>query len=98
MSRPSLISERPSEKEGAGTDAVRRRVEALEFELELARRASARLDEEIRRLGHHVAAVEADRNALRNRLDERERSLDAIRRSSAWRAVQWLRGLVGRRW
>ena len=71
--------------------------EAL-FERDIARRIRGRLETEIRRLHHHISLVEADRNALRQRLEERERYVAAIHSSSGWRLLQWGRGLFGRRW
>jgi Skp family chaperone for outer membrane proteins len=68
------------------------------FERDLARRIQKRLETEIQRLQNHVAAIEADRNALRQRLDERERYLGALHASRGWRILQALRGLFGRRW
>lgn len=71
--------------------------EAL-FERDLARRIRGRLETEIRRLHHHINLVEADREALRQRLEERERYVSAIHASRGWRFLQWGRGLFGRRW
>lgn len=85
-------------REPADRDVLELRVESLTFELELAQRVTARLESELRRLQQHAAALEADRAAIRNRLDERERYLLAVQRSIGWRALQWTRGLVGRRW
>ena len=73
-------------------------VEALEFDVELARRIRARLEGELRRVQQHNSSLEAERASLYSRLAERERFLSAIHASSAWKLIQSLRGLVGRRW
>ncbi|KAA0252442.1 MAG: hypothetical protein EDX89_18465 [Acidobacteria bacterium] len=68
------------------------------FERDVARRIRGRLETEIRRLHHHISLVEADRGALRQRLEERERYVAALHSSVGWKLLQWARGLVGRRW
>ena len=78
--------------------ALEARLETATFERDLARSVQGRFDEERGRLEHRIALLMSDRSALRKRLDERERYLAAIHASAAWRAIQWLRGLVGRRW
>ncbi len=57
-----------------------------------------RLEEEIRRLEYRVAELETDRVALKNRTEEAEAYVGAVKTSLPWRVVQTLRGLVGRRW
>lgn len=99
MSRPSLLSDRAPIPEAApAPEALELRIEALEFELQLSRRIQDRLESEIQRLHHHIAALEADRASIRNRLDERERYVAGVHASVGWKALQWVRGLVGRRW
>jgi predicted nuclease with TOPRIM domain len=78
--------------------ALHARLEEALFERDLARSVQLRFDEEKSRLEHRIALLQSDRSALRKRLDERERYVAAIHASLAWRAIQWLRGLVGRRW
>jgi len=68
------------------------------FERDLAVKSQERLEKELRRLERRLAEVEAERTALRTRLDERERYLAAIRASRPWKVIQLLRSLVGRRW
>ena len=74
------------------------RVEALAFEVELARKVKDRLESEIRRLQQQNAGLEAERTSLHSRLHERERYLGAIHASYAWKLIQNVRGLFGRRW
>lgn len=93
-----LPTETLSPEGETSSEMLKLRIERLQFELELARSVEGRLDAECRRLHQHIAAIEADRASLRNRLDERERYLLAVQRSLPWRAAQLLRGLVGRRW
>jgi len=71
--------------------------EAL-FELELSRELVRRLELDVRRLEQRLAQLEADRLVVAQRLEERERYLAAILRSTAWKLIQKLRGLFGRRW
>lgn len=105
MTRTSVRS--PDRERSSDADAVPRSaaetprepdLEAALFERDIARRIRGRLETEIRRLHHHISLVEADRSALRQRLDERERYVAAIHSSSGWRLLQWGRGLFGRRW
>jgi len=70
----------------------------VRFERDLALKVQQRLAKELERAGRRLAEVEAERAALRSRLEERERYLAAVRASRPWRVVQFLRGLVGRRW
>jgi ABC-type phosphate transport system auxiliary subunit len=83
---------------GEELDRLRTQVEAALFERDLARSVQRRFDEERSRLEHRIALLQSDRAALRKRLDERERYVAAIHASLAWRTIQCLRGLVGRRW
>lgn len=102
----STVNEKPVPTEAPETlpasddaaAALNARLEAALFERDLARNVQRRFDEERSRLEHRIALLQSDRSALRKRLDERERYVAAIHASAAWRAVQWLRGLVGRRW
>ncbi len=92
------LNQEPVPSDEPSGELLKLQIERLEFELELGRTVQGRLDSECRRLHQHIAAIEADRASIRNRLDERERYLTAVQRSLAWRAIQWMRGLVGRRW
>lgn len=69
-----------------------------EFERELALALQRRLVDENRRLEYRIAELEADRVALKSRLDETESYLRDVKTSKPWRLVQFLRGLVGRQW
>jgi predicted nucleic acid-binding Zn-ribbon protein len=77
---------------------VSTRVEKARHEKEMALAAVNRLEDEVRRLTYRVAELEADRVALKNRTEEAEAYVAAVKTSVPWRAVQWLRGLVGRKW
>jgi len=79
-------------------DWVSARVEAARHEREMALAAAKRLDEEVRRLSYRVAELEADRVALKGRTEEAEAYVAAVKASTPWRAIQFLRGLVGRKW
>jgi hypothetical protein len=77
---------------------VSARVERARHEREIALAAASRLEEEVKRLTYRVAELEADRVALKNRTEESEAYVAAVKASAPWRAIQWLRGLVGRKW
>ncbi len=85
----------PSLEELAGVEV---RLEEARFELKLAREANARLEQEIRRLEQRLAARGAECAAFRSRLAERDRYVSAIHSSFAWKIVEGMRGLLGRRW
>lgn len=92
-------SERDENPQGtAPADVLDVRRDAQAFEMELSQRVQLRLEKELKRLGNRIAEIEAERNSLRHRLEERERYLGAIHSSAAWRLVQAVRGLFGRRW
>ena len=74
------------------------RAEKVQNEREMALAAASRLEEEVRRLAYRVAELEADRVALKNRTEEAEAYVAAVKTSAPWRVIQWLRGLVGRKW
>jgi predicted nucleic acid-binding Zn-ribbon protein len=74
------------------------RVEKARHEREMALAVASRLEEEVRRLAYRVAELEADRVALKNRTEEAEAYVAAVKTSAAWRVIQGLRGLVGRKW
>lgn len=74
------------------------RVEKARHEREMALAAASRLEDEARRLAYRVAELEADRVALKNRTEEAEAYVAAVKASAPWRVIQWLRGLVGRKW
>ncbi len=77
---------------------VSARVEKARHEREVALALARRLEEELKRLEYRIAELEADRVALKNRTEEAEAYLAAVRRSRPWRLIQFLRGLVGRQW
>jgi len=77
---------------------TRVRLEEQTFAAEQAHHVIERLQSEVRKIEHRFVESETLRASLRNRLDERERYIGAIHASRAWKSVQWLRGLVGRRW
>ena len=66
------------------------RVEKARHEREMALAAAS--------LAYRVAELEADRVALKNRTEEAEAYVAAVKTSAPWRVIQWLRGLVGRKW
>jgi len=74
------------------------RVEKARHEREMALAAARRLENEVQRLSYRVAELESDRVALKNRTEEAEAYVAAVKTSAPWRAIQWLRGLVGRKW
>jgi len=77
---------------------VSARVEKARHEREMALAAAKRLDDEVKRLAYRVAELEADRVALKNRTEEAEAYVAAVKASAPWRVIQALRGLVGRKW
>lgn len=77
---------------------VSARVERARHDREMALAAAKRLEDEIQRLHFRVAELEADRVALKNRTEESEAYVAAVKASAPWRAIQWLRSLVGREW
>ena len=79
-------------------DWVSARVEKARHEREMALVAAKRLEDEVKRLTYRVAELEADRVALKNRTEEAEAYVAAVKTSAPWRVIQWLRGLVGRKW
>lgn len=79
-------------------DWVSARVERARHEREMALAAVSRLEGEVKHLAYRVAELEADRAALKNRAEEAEAYVAAVKLSAPWRAIQWLRGLVGRQW
>lgn len=74
------------------------RVEKARHEREMAIAAAQRLEGEVQRLSYRVAELESDRVALKNRTEEAEAYVAAVKTSAPWRVIQWLRGLVGRKW
>ena len=79
-------------------DWVSARVEKARHEREMALAAMSRLEDEVKRLAYRVAELEADRVALKNRAEEAEGYVAAVKASRPWRVIQSLRGLVGRKW
>jgi hypothetical protein len=67
-------------------------------ERDLARAARRSAEEEIRRLRQELALSELDQSAVRGRLNERETYVRNLHGSAGWKALQWVRGLFGRRW
>src|SRR5450759_1178299 len=88
----------PSADEETARASLSVRLEALAFDVELARKVRVRLESELRRMEQHNANLEVERTSLRNRLDERERYVSAIHASLAWKLTQAVRGVFGRRW
>lgn len=95
MAEPSKLKTVPSLEDIAHLEV---RLEEVQFELSLTQEARMRLEQEIRRLEQRLAARGAECAALRSRLAERERYVAAIHTSPAWRAIEAIRGLLGRRW
>ena len=79
-------------------DWVSARVERARHERETALAAVKRLEEEVQSLTYRVAELEAGRVALKNRTEEAEAYVAAVKTSLPWRLIQSLRGLVGRKW
>jgi hypothetical protein len=79
-------------------DWVSARVEKARHEREMAFVAVNRLEGEVKRLAYRVAELEADRVALKNRTEEAEAYIAAVKASRPWRVIQSLRGLLGRKW
>ncbi|MGZ5425662.1 MAG: hypothetical protein ACXWE1_00485 [Thermoanaerobaculia bacterium] len=79
-------------------DWISARVEKARHEREMALAAVKRLEEEVRRLEYRIAELEVDRVALKNRTEEAEAYVAAVKASLPWRVIQSLRGLVGRKW
>lgn len=77
---------------------VSARVERARHERAMALAAARRLEDELRSLSYRIAELETDRVALKNRTEEAEAYVAAVKSSAPWRAIQWLRGLVGRKW
>jgi hypothetical protein len=90
-----LNDARDSESELAALDV--RREEAV-AERDLAREVARRLGDEVRRLELELAQARTNLVARQGRLEELETYVKAVHSSSSWRALQTLRGLVGRRW
>lgn len=85
----------PSLEELVGVEV---RLEEARFELKLAQEANARLEQEVRRLEQRLAARNAENTSLRSQLEEKDRYIAAIRTSTGWKALQALRGVLGRQW
>ncbi len=79
-------------------DWVSARVEKARHEREMALAAVKRLEEDVRLLEYRIAELESDRVALKNRTEEAESYVAAVKTSLPWRVIQSLRGLVGRQW
>lgn len=79
-------------------DWVSARVERARHEREMALAAARRLEDEVKRLAYRVAELEAGRVAQKNRAEEAEAYVAAVKTSLPWRVIQSLRGLVGRKW
>lgn len=77
---------------------VSARVEKARHEREMALAAAKRLEAEVQRLAYRVAELEAGGVVLRNRMEEAEAYVAAVKASRPWRVIQSLRGLVGRKW
>ncbi len=79
-------------------DWVSARVEKARHEREMALAAVKRLEEDVRLLEYRIAELESDRVALKNRTEEAESYVAAVKTSLPWRVIQSLRSLVGRQW
>ena len=79
-------------------DWVSARVEKARHEREMALPAARRLEDEVQRLAYRIAELETDRVALKNRTEEAEAYVAAVKASLPWRVIQSLRGLMGRKW
>jgi predicted nucleic acid-binding Zn-ribbon protein len=79
-------------------DWVSARVEKARHEREIALAAARRLEDEVKRLTYRVAELESGRVALRNRAQEAEAYVAAVKASLPWRVIQSLRGFVSRKW
>ncbi len=77
---------------------VSARLEKARHEREMALAAVRRLEEDVRLLEYRIAELESDRVALKNRTEEAESYVAAVKTSLPWRVIQWLRSLVGRQW
>jgi chromosome segregation ATPase len=90
----------PTHVRRSETDApeIRSRFEQALFDLEMARAIQRRLEADRAQLGQRIASLDADRAALRKRIDERQSYIEAIHASIAWRVIQRVRALFGRKW
>jgi hypothetical protein len=79
-------------------DWVSARVEKARHEREIALAGVKRLEEDVRLLEYRIAELESDRVALKNRTEEAESYVAAVKTSLPWRVIQSLRSLVGRQW
>jgi hypothetical protein len=79
-------------------DWVSARVEKARHERGMALAAAKRLEDEVQRLAYRVAELEAGRVTLKNRTEEAEAYVAAVKASLPWHVIQSLRGLVGRKW
>lgn len=72
------------------------RLEHVRGELALAMRVQARLREEVEHLERRLRDAEAERLALAEKVDERDRLLTLVFASRSWRWAQALRRVLGR--
>lgn len=77
---------------------VSARLEKARHEREMALAAVRRLEEDVRLLEYRIAELDSDRVALKNRTEEAESYVAAVKTSLPWRVIQSLRSLVGRQW
>jgi phage shock protein A len=77
---------------------VSTRLEKARHEREMALAGVKRLEEDVRLLEYRIAELESDRVALKNRTEEAEAYVAAVKTSLPWRVIQSLRSLVGRQW
>ena len=68
------------------------------LELDIARAACARLENELRLAEGRLAESEMARISLEARLAERDHYVRALHGSRGWKLLQGLRSLFGRRW
>ncbi len=78
--------------------ALEVRLQETLAERDLAREGRRRLEGEVRRLEQELAHARQDLDAVRRRLAERETYVNNLHASRGWKALQAVRGIVGRRW
>ena len=98
MTLPSSDTAAGPGQEADELSRTRVRMEAALHDRRLALEARRRLESEIVVLEQRIAELTSERDAAQARLDERMRYITALHGSAAWRLIQALRGLVGRRW
>jgi len=95
---PSSDAATGPRQEAEELSRTRVRMEAALHDRRLAQEARRRLESEIALLEQRIAELTSERDAAQARLDERLRYITALHGSAAWKLIQALRGLMGRRW